>query len=194
MKISRFSGNRSENVPPELRDFNDFRTRTPRSSKVSWEGQCWEPRHFQGPTPLWFYIALSSIPRIVVSVEKCLKGISRRCDAKSATKWHSVTWTKKDQDQEEEEEEGGESKREKTCRRSEKRESGSRVEKNFHGNGGREGKTLRAYFLARWRGEEKGDRSFRFPCFRRFVTEYTSARREKKKKYTRKGGWVPRAR
>ena len=28
----------------------------------------------------------------------------------------------------------------------------------------------------------KGDRSFRFPCFRRFVTErYTSARGEKKK-------------
>ena len=105
----------------------------------------------------------------------------------ASLRWRSrrrngTAWTKKDQDQdqdqeeeeeeeEEEEAEEEESKREKT-RRSEKRESGSRVGKNFHGNGG-------------WK--EKGDRSFRFPCFRRFVTEYTSARGGKKKEIHKKG-------
>lgn len=132
---------------------------------------------------LSFYIALSSIPRIVVSVEKCLKGISR-CEVGDEMAQHS------DVD-------------EKRPRRRRKRRRESKREKMGAWKGaksvkvGREWKRistetegdLARVFLASM--EERGrQRSFRSPCFRRFVTEYTSAR-EKEKIHEKEG--VPRA-
>lgn len=178
MKISRFSGNHhgvcsTTGITRFQRLSNE---NTPARAKSPGRHNVENISKDQRRSLLLYRVIIDSKDRRL-----CLRNVWKAFrDAKSATKWHStVTWTKKDQEEEEEEKGEGESGREEKMERTWKAWKWVASGKEFP-------RKRRGDRISCLDGGE-GGRSFRSPCFRRFVTEYTSARR-KKKKYTRKKG------